>query len=115
MAEPECDRASVKCSRCGSADRLNFVIIPHEEEGLGRVLVHCYRCRRSGYGKEIDVSIPLLLMTSELMAACYAHRLTESDPDRAARIVFGEGPEASEAVRLIEAAIATLEVESLPS
>jgi len=103
MSEVAFDPQSVNCSRCGSGDRLNFVIMPYDDEGPGRVLVYCYRCRRSGHSERIDVSIPLPLVTAELMAACYLHGLTQSDPDTATRIVFGDDPAASETLELIQA------------
>lgn len=80
MVEPQDGHRSVNCSRCGSEERLNFVILPYDGVGPGRVLVYCHGCRRSGYGAKIDVSIPLSLMTPGLMVACYSHGLTESDP-----------------------------------
>ena len=114
MEDSQDGHRSVNCSRCGSEERLNVVIIPSGGEGCGRVLVYCHGCRCSGYGEKVDVSIPLSLMTPKLMAACYSHGLTESDPDNSTRIVFGEGPTAAEALSLIKAVRAKLLGVSAP-
>lgn len=81
---------NVLCSNCGAVDDLYFVT--YGEPGgdfPGRTLVYCSACRKAN-NHRIDVSLPLGLMTPAIFIGLYQTGRTESHPETAVEIVFGE-------------------------
>jgi hypothetical protein len=77
------------CSRCGASDDLHVVTMRYSaDEPGGRLLVYCSRC-----GEEMNpaTSLPIALCTPEVFVDYYRRGLTNSAPDIAAALVFGEG------------------------
>lgn len=80
----------VNCSRCGEEGDLHFVTCGEAGgSNAGRALVYCAQCRRD-MKQHIDISLPLKLMTSELLLSLYRLGKTDSDPEMAIEMVFGE-------------------------
>lgn len=85
MAQP------VSCSRCSGSHDLYVVTCGDPGSKCpGRTLVYCGPCRRK-MSSNIDVSIPLELMTPALLRSLYQTGKTASDPQTAVEIVFGDG------------------------
>jgi hypothetical protein len=77
-----------RCSRCGESVELHLVTLPYQSERRGgRILVYCRPCRDV---MKTDVSIPLELVTAALFVGLYRLGFTDSAPDTAAQIVFGD-------------------------
>ncbi len=62
--------------------------------------MHCHKCRVDR--DNIGISIPIEMLNEDLFVDLYIRGLTESDPDMAVKIVFGEAPaELVERVNLV--------------
>ena len=78
------------CSRCGSRDDLHLVTAQMcGPDAPGRVLVYCANCR-SELAHMLGVDVPLSEVDVEFFVGLYRDGKTESAPDMAAEIVFGE-------------------------
>lgn len=62
--------------------------MPYSDGKAGRVLVNCNDCRNRDV--PILVSIPLELVDEDLFVELYRLGYTESEPETAVEIVFGE-------------------------
>lgn len=77
----------VRCANCGEPAEW-LVTIPYSDDKAGRILVYCDNCRNRGM--PIHVSIPLKLVDEDLFVELYRLGYTESEPETAAEVVFGE-------------------------
>jgi hypothetical protein len=76
--------------------------MPYEEgQRAGRILLCCRTCRVEH--SRVDVSIPIEWVDADLFVDLHEQGFTESEPDFAAEIVFGE--ERSEVARRAEEAM----------
>jgi hypothetical protein len=77
------------CSNCGCRERLHLVTCagPGADEP-GRTLVYCNQCR-ADKPLMIDVSIPIGLLTEELLIGLYATGKTTSDPNTVVGLILG--------------------------
>ena len=97
-------RERPRCSSCGDVDDLHVVTLPYGQGNrAGRLLVYCRECRRERQ-KHFGIDVPLADVTITAFVGLYADGFTESDPETAAGIVFGEAP--IDAVRKATAAMA---------
>lgn len=78
----------VRCSSCGDAARW-LITLPYGEDSFaGRILAYCTQCRVRNSG--VVVSIPLDLVSDDVFLKLYELGYTESPPDTATEITFGE-------------------------
>jgi hypothetical protein len=77
----------VNCSSCGQPAEW-LVTLHHDFHQPGRILAYCRTCRLEP--PPILVSIPLSLIDDDAFVSLYEQRYTESEPDFATEIVFGE-------------------------
>ena len=77
------------CSSCGKSERLHLITCagPGAKEP-GRTLVYCWQCRRER-PNYIDVSIPISLLTEDLLIGLYASGKTTSDPSTVVEVILG--------------------------
>ena len=78
------------CSRCGSQDDLHLITAQMCGPDVpGRVLVYCPQCRGE-LAHMLGLDVPLGEVDVEFFVGLYRDGKTESAPDIAAEIVFGE-------------------------
>jgi len=78
----------VRCSSCGDAASW-LITLPYGDDSLvGRILAYCTRCRVRHSG--VVVSIPLELVSDDVFLKLYELGYSESAPDTATEITFGE-------------------------
>ena len=96
------DSPKTHCSRCGSMEDLHLVTAQlWEPEGPGRILVYCVNCRTE-LAHMLGVDLPLAEVDEDAFVELYREGKTDSAPDMAAEIVFGEAlPDAVAGTRAI--------------
>lgn len=89
------ERKEVNCSACGSVNDLHLVTaLIFDSTEIGRLLVYCAACRRAK-SEMIGIDVPLKDVDVDFFVSLYRDRKTESDPETAAGIVFGEAPDSA--------------------
>lgn len=78
------------CSSCGETKDLYLVTKRFEDSSKeGRILLYCTKCREEK-GHNLGISIPLEEVTREVFLDLYIQGETQSDPETAVEIVFGD-------------------------
>ncbi|WP_190322248.1 hypothetical protein [Candidatus Enterovibrio escicola] len=55
----------------------------------GRTIIYCAQCRKEKPGN-LDISLPISLLTTDLFKGLYIMGKTETDPKMAVKIAFGQ-------------------------
>ena len=79
-----------QCSNCAGTRDLYFVTNGTQGGDFpGRTMNYCVQCRKEKSGN-LDISLPIELMTTELFKGLYKLGKTETDPQMAIKVVFGQ-------------------------
>lgn len=79
-----------RCSNCAGTRDLYFVTNGTQGGDFpGRTMIYCAQCRKEKPGN-LDISLPIELLTTELFKGLYRLGKTETDPQMAIQVVFGQ-------------------------
>ena len=79
-----------RCSNCSGTRDLYFVTNGTQGGDFpGRTMVYCAKCRKEKSGN-LDISIPVSLLTTDLFKGLYIMGKTETEPQMAIQIAFGK-------------------------
>lgn len=79
-----------QCSNCAGTRDLYFVTNGTQGgDFLGRTMIYCFQCRKERPGN-LDISLPIELLTTDLFKGLYILGKTETDPKMAIQMAFGQ-------------------------
>ncbi len=79
-----------RCSNCAGTRDLYFVTNGTQGGDFpGRTIIYCAQCRKEKPGN-LDISLPISLLTTDLFKGLYIMGKTETDPKMAVKIAFGQ-------------------------